>query len=161
MENLESVMVAADYLQFDAALGKAVDFLHDDLSERMRNIHDIEKKYLLMYLRVFDITERFTRRVKYEHPKIDNIKTKKTTYNWEVRLLNVLLTEMERIMYHPLFLKLDFWLVDYVLGHKSLNLSEKEVLRVAKLWVRHDMKNRIKCLPKLLSCVRIDSSITV
>lgn len=161
-DNAQSLIIAADYLQFEEALRKAVSFLYDDLSDAMKmDMESIPKHVLIAYMRIYGIVQRFEVRTNFEVVKVEVRTEKGAKLVVPVHLTFILAHHIKRIMSHWLFLELHSSLLRELLGSDYLCLSEEQVLRTITMWVNHNQKGRLVHMMDLLFCVRIDETMTV
>lgn len=160
--DVEQLVVAADYLQIDAAMILLLEYLYDLLGGTLASMDNLPKDILLVCLRLYSIVRQFEIKHKYQHKKYTIPEDRKTTSTPKsVCIEFVLAHHLGRLLNEVPLLHLDEERLYEILISDDLRISEVDVLRVVKVWVNYEYASRQKHFVDLIRCVRPDVNMTV
>lgn len=156
LDDLETLFIAADYLQIDSATALLVVYLHDVVASHMGATRKLTKEQLLMYLRIYPLVYRYEIKHNYQH---------RTFYAKEMSIpiciRFVLAQHFDRIMNEIEILDLDRDCIYELLTSDFLLITERDVLGTIKLWVNYNLNERRKYFCGLTKCIRPDPDLPV
>lgn len=160
MDDVESLIYAADYLQIHSAIINLFDFIENQIVDQWQSFETMDKPFLILCLRLFPVKRANEKRSSCKFavkslPFADGIR------RLHMEIPFVLVHHFKRIMNEPMVLKLEESLLRELLLSDYLLISEEEVLRTIKVWVYYDFPARRDAFRRLVRCLRPDDTLTV
>lgn len=145
-EDIEQMIVAADYLQMENAMKALCERFSYTVPSRQAGYGDqLPKATIHMWLRLYNIIGK--------QKGFDE-----TKMNWFGERMA---RQLKRVLHEVHFFKLDEDRLYYLMSSSHLRLTEEEVLKTIKAWINYDYEGRKTSFGRLARCVRPHPDLTV
>lgn len=171
-DNIEQMILAADFLECPVILDALMLDITDDLENQMKDLEMTPKCVVLKYLRLYAVL----RGQEFDQDEDDLDDSPTTTQlsfcnagskesfvreEFPISIKFLVASHLKLVLNEYALVQLEENHIHELLSSDDLRITEKEVLAVIKRWIYHDFEERKESWVKLLSCLRVDYSLSV